>query len=77
MNYTQQEIKLANEIASTLDDMDSVQLHLMYAATYQETYLRKVLAKVMAIPEHKIKKTRGALFTFLISQNGGSYKAGN
>jgi hypothetical protein len=74
MNYTQQQIKLANEIASTLDDHDSIQLHLMYTAKYQETFLRQLLAKVMSIPDEKIRKTRGALYTYLVNQHGTSQK---
>ena len=67
--YTPQEIKLAREIAETLNDLDSYILHLQYVRKYKEEYLRKVLAKVMAIPENKIKRSRAALYTFLINQS--------
>lgn len=73
--YDPYEIKLANEIAETLNDRDALPLYLMFARKYQEAFLRKVLAKVMSIPESKIRKTRGALFTFLVNQgntNGDS-----
>ena len=68
-NYAPYEIKLAREIASTLDDLDSIALHLAYVRKYQEEFLRKVLAKVMSIPEDQIKKTRAALYVFLIRQS--------
>ena len=66
--YSQQEIKLANEIAETLKDRDSIALHLKYVRKYKEEYLREILAKVMAIPEEKIRRSRAALYTFLINQ---------
>lgn len=66
--YSPQEMRLANEIAETLKDRDSITLHLQYAKRYQEDYLRRVLHKVMAIDEIKIRKTRAALYTFLINQ---------
>ncbi len=68
--YDPYEKKLAREIAETLNDPDSLVMHLQYTRKYKEAFLRKVLAKVMAIPEHQIKKSRAALYTFLINQNG-------
>ena len=67
-NYEPQEIKLAHEIASTLQDMDSVTMHLQYVRKYKEAFLRKVLNKVMSLPESKIKRSRAALYTFLVNQ---------
>ena len=68
-DYSNYEIKLAYEIADTLKDRDSITMHLKYVRKYKEEFLRKILAKVMTIDESKIKKTRGALYTFLINQN--------
>ena len=68
-NYTPQEIKLANEIAETLKDRDSLALHLQYVRKYKEEFLRRILSKVMALPEHKIRSTRAALYVFLINQS--------
>ncbi len=48
-NYDPYEIKLAQEIADTLNDRDSLALHLQYVRRYKEEFLRKILAKVMAI----------------------------
>lgn len=72
--YAPQEVRLANEIADTLQDRGSLQLFLHFAEKYKEEHLRTILEKVMSIPERKIKKTRGALFTYLVSQyeNGNS-----
>jgi len=76
-NYDPYEIKLANEIAQTLNDRDSLPLHLQYVRKYKEEYLRTTLAKVMSIPEQKIRRSRAALFTFLISQGANNGDAGN
>lgn len=73
--YSPEEIRLAREIAETLNDRDSLALHLQYVRKYQEAFLRRVLAKVMSLPDSQIRKTRAALYVFLINQNarhGGS-----
>jgi hypothetical protein len=68
-DYSPNEIKLANEISDTLKDRDSITMHLMYVRKYQEEFLRRILNKVMALPPEKIRKSRAALYTFLINQN--------
>lgn len=71
--YEQRELKLANEIAETLKDRDALPLFLQYTQKYQEGFLRKILNRVMSIEESKIKKSRGALFTFLVNQQSSEY----
>ena len=61
--------KLALELADALDDMESLQSYRAFTQQYTEEYLRKILTKVLSIPEEKIRKTRGALFTYLVKQN--------
>lgn len=68
-DYDPYEIKLAHEIANTLGDRDSIALHLQYARKYKEEFLRKTLNKVMSLDESKIKRSRAALYTFLINQS--------
>ena len=75
-HYEQHEIRLANEIAETLKDRDALPLFLTYTRKYQENHLRQVLAKVMSIPENSIRKSRRALFTFLINQHGNANHTG-
>lgn len=75
--YEPHEIKLANEIAETLKDRDALSLFLTYTRKYQESHLRRILAKVMSMPESSIRKSRGALFTFLINQHGTSGHSGS
>ena len=71
-NYEPHEVRLANEIAETLKDRDALPLYLAYARRYQESHLRRILMKVMSIEAAKIRKTRGALFTYLIENHYGN-----
>ena len=66
--YTPTEIQLANEIAERLNDPDALSLYLSYARIFPHEKLRELLNKVCSIPEKEIKRTRGALFTFLVGQ---------
>ncbi len=75
-NYDPYEIRLAHEIADTLKDRDSIALHLQYVRKYKEEFLRKTLAKVMAMDETKIRKSRAALYTFLINQSSKNGDSG-
>lgn len=75
--YHPHEIQLAHEIADTLKDKDSITLHLQYARKYKEEFLRRILNKVMALPETKIKRSRAALYTFLINQGSRHGDAGH
>ena len=61
---TSKELKLAREIADALNDNDSLTVHIGFAEKYSEAFLRKTLQKVLSIPEDKVRKTRGALFTY-------------
>lgn len=70
MDYTLSEKKLAHELAHTLHDLDSLQLYLQFTRKYTEAHLQKTLQKVMSIEESKIRRTRGALFTYLIKEHG-------
>lgn len=66
------EVQLANEIADTLKDNGSIALFLTYCRKYKEVFLRDMLERVMSLPQQQIKKSRGALFTFLVNQHGTS-----
>lgn len=61
---------LAYEIAQTLNDPEALPLYKTYIEKYDHQFLRDTLKKVMSIPSHKIRRTRGALFTFLVQHNG-------
>jgi hypothetical protein len=67
-HYTPEERKLAEEIASTLNDPDGLSFYLQCARDYDEDFLRRRLARVMRVPDEKITVSRGALFTHLVKQ---------
>ncbi len=67
---TSKEERLAREIADALNDNDSLTVHIDFVQKYSEAFLRKTLQRVLSIPEAQIRKTRGALFTYLVTQNG-------
>jgi hypothetical protein len=64
--------RLAVELADALNDRDSIQAYMLLTERYSEDFLRKTLQKVLLIPKEKIRKTRGALFTFLVKQHNGT-----
>jgi len=72
MEQQTKEFRLALELAETLNDKEALVVYQAFTRKYAEAFLRKVLAKVMSIPDHKIRKTRGALFTFLVKQQYGN-----
>lgn len=66
--YTPQQTMLANELAETLRDFHSITQYLKFTQLYPEEALRETLERVMSMPQEKIKRSRGALFTHLIQQ---------
>ena len=60
---------LAADLAESLKDHRSLKLYLSYAYRYPESLLREVLSQVKQTPEQKIRKSRGALFTYLLHQH--------
>jgi hypothetical protein len=67
--YSQQEILLAREIAEALEDESSLSYHLKQVRRFKEEFLRKHLAHVLSLPKEQIKKSRAALYVYLISQS--------
>jgi hypothetical protein len=67
--FTQQEMKLAREIARTLDDMDSLPMHLILVRRHTETFLREKLNFVMSKPDSQIDKSRAAYYIFLVNHS--------
>lgn len=67
--YEPHELKLAQEIAAALNDRDSLTLHLQYVRRYEESFLRTILTKVLSIPPEQIKRSRAALYVFLVNRN--------
>lgn len=69
MNLSDQQEKLAIEIAHALEDMDSLQSHRKMVATYSEKHLRKCLLKTLSVPSNQIRVSKGALYTTLVQGN--------
>ena len=65
-NPKSREELLALDLANALKDSKGLPLYLSLSKRYPESFLRKVLGEVKEIPDHKIKKSRGALFNYLI-----------
>jgi hypothetical protein len=57
---------LAAALAESLDDPSGIPRYRMLCRKYPEELLRKVLAEVVSVPAIKIKKSRAALFTYLL-----------
>lgn len=66
--------KLAYHLADTLNDYDALPFYISCVQKYSEDHITKILNRVMAIPEQKIRRSRAALFTFLIQQAHGGKK---
>lgn len=59
---------LALDLAEALGDPEGLLLYLSYVNKYPEGLLRRVLGEVLEIPPDKIKKSRGALFNYLVKK---------
>lgn len=60
--------QLALDLAQSLDDLKGIALYVFYARKYPESFLRMTLGAVKEIPREKIKRSRAALFNFLVQQ---------
>jgi len=65
---TARESLLASDMAEALDDRKNIKKYLCYARTYPEIILRGFLSQVRQMPNDKIRKSRAALFSFLLRQ---------
>ena len=64
------EVNLAFEIAERLNDQKSLSQYLIMVRKYKSSFLKDVLAEVLRTPQKKIRKSRGALYTYLIRRYG-------
>lgn len=60
---------LALDLAEGLNDLNGLPLYISLAKRYPESFLRGVLSEVRKIPADKIKKTRGALFNYIVQKH--------
>jgi hypothetical protein len=64
--FSTREGLLAKDIAEGLNDTKNIRYYFSVALDHSERYLCDIYRKVRETPEHKIKKSRGALFTYLV-----------
>jgi hypothetical protein len=64
------EYKVAYEIASGLNDLDSLDFHVSVALQLNEKVIRELFQKVMRIPDHKISSSRAAYYNHLVQRHG-------
>ena len=68
MKHESESRLIAEELALALNDRENFSLYNHYARIYPESALRKILEQVLKVPIERIKKSRGALFTYLLKQ---------
>ena len=66
---------LALDLARALDDLPNLACYISLAKKYPEYLIRRTLAIVKNVPAEKIRKSRGALFNFLVKKHG-NHQAG-
>jgi len=59
---------LALDMAQTLNDLKSLPLYLKYAKRLPESRIREALSWTKQVPDENIKKSRAALFNFIIKK---------
>ena len=69
-NEPRQEL-LAHDLAEALNDQNHYTIYLSYAKQYSESFLRRVLAETKMTPDRKIRKSRSALFNYLVYHYAG------
>ncbi len=57
---------LAREICQSFDDQENLALYQSYIRKYPREIIEKAFKEALKLPSKKIKKTRGALFTYLV-----------
>lgn len=60
---------LARDLAAGLDDKANLGFYLSVCRKYPERVLRGIYSQVKEIPLNKIRKSRGALFNYLIQKH--------
>ncbi|MDD5773248.1 MAG: hypothetical protein PHX78_07265 [bacterium] len=61
---------LAYDLAVSLRDMDHIYVYLSLVREYTTDSLLKILGEVKEMPERKVRKSKGALFTYLARHCG-------
>ncbi len=59
---------LAQAIAQGLGELESVSSFRTLLKRYPEDIIRKAYEDTLAIPQHRVRKTKGAIFIFLLKK---------
>ena len=59
---------LAEEIARAFDDVKGIRLYLDYCRRYPESIVRRAYGEVKELPDSAIRRSRGALFNYLVQK---------
>lgn len=60
--------ELAHKIAKSFKEEKDIKLYLYMVNHYKESAINKAFENTMKVPDEKIKKTRSALFFFLVKK---------
>lgn len=66
-SLTKEEL-LAMDLAEGLNDRANLGFYLSVCRKYPESFLRKIYSEVKEIPLRRIKKSKGALFNYLVQK---------
>jgi hypothetical protein len=73
-NTNTPEWQLAQDLAIVLGDIQHIDRYLLYVRDYTPAFLHSTLSEVSRYPLHKIKKSKAALFHFLVRKYGEQNK---
>ena len=73
IHMTPEQKHFAQKIATLLNDQTALPLYETFVRQHPQEALEELIEKVLSIPDHKIRRTRGALFTFLVKQYATKY----
>ncbi len=59
---------LAMDLAEGLDDKANLRFYFSVCRKYPESFLRRIYSEVKEVPLNKIKKSKGALFNYLVQK---------
>lgn len=68
--YKTRKQALAEEIARAFHDVEGIGLYLDYCRRYPETIIRRAYGEVRELPDSAIRRSRGALFNYLVQKYG-------
>jgi hypothetical protein len=66
-SLTKEEL-LAMDLAEGLNDRANLGFYIFVSRKYPEGFLRRIYSQVKEVPSNKIKKSKGALFNYLIQK---------